>query len=354
MVEQIFLNRRIDNMTKQKDELWLKFEKHLANEGLTKKRIKKLFTMYNVVIRALDLTKAKRDDIENFVNDLTSDKFKRLDGNNFSGSSKSDIKKFLKQFYKWYKGENEYYPKHVSWLKTKIPKDQKPIEKPILELKQVVQLAQKFKKYDYKMLVLALFDSGFRIQEMISVKKKDLTWEEFDSAKKCFWIKCNKSKTYPRKVPIPLFSTEMKSFFDSSYFKAKQDDDPLFDIHYASFTNHLKEHSLKLFNLKITCHCLRHSSCTFYAKEYAGNVPLLAQRFGWSFSAKELSTYVRKSGAYNREGAKVSFRNEVVKLREDNDILKEKVTSQEKQINDISKMIKKLMVEKSINVSGGV
>lgn len=79
---------------------------------------------------------------------------------------------------------------------------------------------------------------------------------------------------------------------------------------------------MRLFQKKITPHCLRHSSATYYAKEYNGNVPMLAQRFGWSFDASELKTYVRLSGTYNIEGAKVSYRNQVSKLIEENQQLK--------------------------------
>lgn len=327
--------------------LWGDFENHLRNEGLSTKRIRTLKSRYNAVCRELDLKTATRPDIEKYIHKLNKNEIKKLDGSIPSGDTKQAWKKFLKQFYKWYKGENEYYPKEVSWLKTRIPKDEKAEEKPIIELNEVVKLAQQFKKYEYKILTLALFDSGFRIQEMMSVTKKDLKWEEFDKGKKCFWIRCNESKTFERNIPIPIFTTELKAFFKSSYFRAKSNNDPLFDIHYTSYRNHLKEHSMRLFNKPITPHCLRHSSATYYAKEYSGNVPLLAQRFGWSFSARELQTYVRNSGAYNKEGAKVSFRNEVVKLKEENDDLKEQVEENKKHMTEMQQQMAQMIAKMS-------
>lgn len=313
-------------------DLWIKFESHLLNEGISSIRRKKLKTMYNVALRGLDLSTATRENIEKFISELNRNEFKKIDGTSYSGNAKKDIKKFLKQFFKWYKGDNEYYPKEVSWIKTKIAKDEEPEERPIIELTEIPKLAKLFKKYDYQILTLLLFDSGFRIQEMMSVKKKDLTWEEFDDGKKCFWIKCNKSKTFPRKIPVPLFTEDISSFFNSAEYNAKGADDLLLEIKYDGYRKMLKKYGNSLIGRPLTPHCLRHSSATYYAREYAGNVPLLAQRYGWSFDARELKVYVRKSGAYNKQGAKISYRNDVTKLKEELRKIKEQSESEQKEL----------------------
>lgn len=307
---------------KPKDELWDRFYKHLLNEQLTRLRIRKLKSMYSIISLNLDLAAAGRPEIEQFLDDLNINKIRKYDNKPYSGNTKVDIKKFLKQFYKWLRGNNETYPAEVSWIKTRIAKDEKPKKRPVAELKDIIKIVQGFEKYDYRIMTLLLFDSGFRIQEMISCKKKDLTWAEFDEDDKCFWIKCNISKTFPRNVPVPLFTAEINAFFHSSYYQAKEDNDSLFKVHYEGYLHALAKHSKRVVGIPLTPHCLRHSSATFYAKEYAGNVPLLAQRYGWSYSAKELQVYVRESGAYNKEGAKISYRNEVSKLREENERLK--------------------------------
>ena len=80
--------------------MWEKFENHLLNEGVTKKRVMKLRGMFMVVERGIqNFDNATREDIEKFVTALHRNTFKKIDGKEFSGSTKSDIKKFLKQLY---------------------------------------------------------------------------------------------------------------------------------------------------------------------------------------------------------------------------------------------------------------
>ena len=114
------------------DNLWEEFLHHVRNEGLSELRIKKLHVCYNILTRHLDLSTAERPEIQDYTNKLNDNKIRKVDGSLFSGNTKQDLKKFLKQFYKWYKGENEFYPPAVAWLKTRIPKHERPEEKPVI------------------------------------------------------------------------------------------------------------------------------------------------------------------------------------------------------------------------------
>lgn len=324
-----------------KKPTWSNFESHLFNEGITEKRRNKLKTMLNVVSRGIskEFDKLNRNDIEQFLDNLNRDKFRKIDGNVFSGCTKSDIKKFLKQFFKWYKGNNEFYPKEVAWIKTKINKDEKPAEKAVLTKQEVIKLANTFSKPEYRILTLLLWDSGFRIMEMLSVKKQDITWERFYENEKCFWIKCNTSKTEERKIPIPQFQEDIKNFMNSSYFQGLKDTDIVFNLSYEYFLRKLKENSKKLLGKKVTCHALRHSSATFYARELDGNMNMLAERYGWAYSSDQLKTYIRRSGAYQKQGAKKVFINELLKVREEMVSLSEKHKELESEVHKLAKAL---------------
>lgn len=341
-----------------KEKLWKKYENHLLNEGVTQKRINKLKGMLKIINRGLKkpLENVTRENVENFVTKLHRDKFITEKGRPYSGSSKSDIKKFLKQFYKWLLGENESYPKQVSWIKTRISKDDQPKEKPILSYDEVLKLAKGFRKIEYRIMVLLLFDSGFRIGELLSVRKKDLLWEDFEENKKCFWINCNSSKTMTRKVPIPLFIEEIKTFVNSAYFQALKDDDLIFSMSYNALNKTIKNTAKRVLNQKISPHALRHSSATYYSKVYEGNMNLIGERFGWSFNSKELKTYIRRSGAYQRAGAKKVFENELIKLRGELEKERQQRNLLENRLKNVEGTLEKYRVawRKAAESEGGV
>lgn len=328
-------------MASSNDRVWERYEAHILNEGWSKNRQKKLKQMFTTCARGLKVPyqKATRADIEDFVNRLHRGEFTGRSGEPYSGSSKADMKKFLKQFYKWFKGDGEFHPKEVSWIKARIPKGEEPDEKTIITRQQAVELASSMLKVEQQAMTLLLFDSGFRIGEMFSVTKADLTWEEYDTGRYCWWLKCNASKTFTRKVDVPLFTEHIQRFVDSEYYRALGADDRLFGFSAATYRNRLRRHSEKVLGTRLTPHALRHSSATFWAKEYQGDLTLLAPRFGWSYSAREMKTYVRMSGATGRRAAKRVYTNDVAKLREENAALKERLDQMESLIHAVESRI---------------
>jgi integrase len=295
---------------------WEKFKSHLQNEGLSTGRIEKLKSMFVTLERGLpgkNLETVTRQDIEELANRLNRNEFKKLDGKNMSGPTKVDLKKFIKQFYKWLKGNNEFYPSEVSWLKTKLPKHEKPTPKNTINEDQCKQLAESFSHPEWRALIYLLFDSGFRIQEMLSVKKKDLTFESYEGTEKCFFLKCNLSKTVIRKIDIPIFTKELEHFLNSGYWANKKDNDLLFDFESDSVRIMIQRKAQKLFNMKLTPHCFRHSSATLYAVLYEGNIFDLMHRFGWT-DMRQAMVYVRTSGTINIKSTKKIYNNQASKL----------------------------------------
>ncbi|MFH1916859.1 MAG: tyrosine-type recombinase/integrase [Nanoarchaeota archaeon] len=318
------------------DALWLSFKRrYIQNKGLTKLRIDKLLQMYGTCNRGIGkpLDQANREDIERFVDALHEDRFVQVDGDPYSGSSKSDIKKFLKQFYKWLRGDGEFFPPEVRWIKTNIGKDEKPKEKPVINKEEALLLAKRFTKTQYRILTLLLFDSGFRISEMMSVKKRNITFDAYDDQhNKCFWVTCTESKTELRTIPVPLFTKELSDYFNSTAYNTLDDDAELFNISYECFNKMLKRYSVELFNKKVSPHALRHSSATLYSRLLDGNMNEIAQRYGWSLASQELKTYIRNSGAYQKSTAKKVYSNEVLKLRDENVSMREELDAIKKAL----------------------
>lgn len=314
------------------DPLWEQYEQHLLNEGLTKVRRVKLRSMYWCVRRGIPVTLdvATREQIESFLHDVNTDQFKRADGENLSGSTKKDIKTFIKQFWKWMKGDNEYYPREVAWIKARIAKDERPPEKEVITLEEAQRLAASFDRPEFAAMTLLLFDCGFRIGELLSMQKRDLTLEDYEPGQECFWVRCRKSKTIQRKVPVPQFTADLQLFINSSYYRSKREDDLLFPYSYNTVYLQLRQHGERVLRKRLSPHCFRHSSATFYASVFDGHMMMLAERYGWEADSDQLKTYIRRSGAYQKPQAKKVANNKVAELEAELTLLKKKQAEYDK------------------------
>jgi integrase len=317
------------------DLVWNEYKRYLMREGISQKRIETLRARYMMVIRELrkPINDCDKSDLLHFVDRLSNNEIKTLLGHKYKGETKSAIKSFLKQYYKWLRGGGEFYPPEVAWIKTNISKDERSEEKPVLSINQVVKLANCFNKEEYRVITLLLFDSGFRIDEMESVTKKDLTWEEYRQTTKgtesCFWIKCNRSKTEIRQIPVPLFTPQIQDYLNSTIVRTAEDNSPLFPAyHYTGYMQRLKEYSRKLYNVKVSPHALRHSSATYYSELL--NSQSLAMRYGWKFNSKQLNNYLRRSKNLHKIGAEAVYNNNAAKLQEENEHLKDRLAMLEK------------------------
>lgn len=318
---------------------WQKYELHLINENLTQLRIKKLKQMYNTWIRFTNkpLNTLTKDDIEKVITELNKGILKKRNGKDYGVETVCDLKKFIKQYFKYFKGENNYFPKEVIWINVKIPKDKKNSDKEVLTINQVKELSNMFKSPKHKLAVLLLFDSGFRIEEFMSVRKRDITIDVFNKkGDKCHFINCNESKTFPRNIPIPLFSEDIQNFVNNDdEFLIKQDNEFIFDFNYESFNKILKRNSLKLFNIKVTPHLFRHSSATYYTHEYKLTHHQLCDRYGWTYASNVPAKYIRRSGNGNLDQAQKVFSNDISKLKEENEELKNEVQELKGLINQV-------------------
>lgn len=326
------------------EELWMLFNtQYIQNNGLTQKRLAKLTSMYKLLSKGLKtpIDAATKDDLVDFVDRLNSGQIKRENGEPYKGNTKSDIKKFLRMLYKWRRGDGVTFPPEIAWLKTRIAKDEKPTPEAILTQTDAVRLARSFTQAEYRALVLLLYDSGFRIDEMMSVQKQDLSWEEFEPGKWCWWISCNRSKTYTRKVDVQLFTDEISAFANSTYYKSLNDTDLIWPVTYTAIAKNLKKHGKEVLNRpEIHPHLFRHSSATLYAEIYDGNVINLSQRFGWSYTASEMQVYIRKSKGMKRLSANKGYENQVIKLNQ-------RIGELEGEMQDMKKAFKIIFTKKA-------
>lgn len=331
-------------------DLWNRYLNHLLNEGRTQKRIEKLEQMFKTCERGLngvDYAHATREDIEGFVARLHRDEFRTVKGEAYGGASKADFKRFLKQFYKWLEGEGEEYPRKVRWLRTAIAKDERPAVKPVLTREEALALSKAARKIEHKALILLLFDSGFRIHELLSATKRDLTLEPFRADESCYWIRCNESKTIPRRIPVPLFTEQLAEFEVSDYYQRLKPDDLLYPKTYMSYLVVVRKLGKAVLNRDdVTPHLFRHSSATLYADDLLdGDLIAIANRYGWSYDARELKTYVRRSKRSMRKAAELVSDSEVLRLKQEQERMLERLSEFEQRDKALSRQLE-LMAER--------
>lgn len=167
------------NISKEDRESLQKYYKELLAKGISFGRIMK----YLQTIRKLCYLLGKP-----FIK-VTKEDFVELVGKiernpNWTDWTKHDFKVILRRYYKWLKGlsEEDPFPPEVRWIKINVRNANNKLPEDILTFEEVQKIAQvAYTKRD-KAFIIALFESGARIGEILHLKIKDLevgqSWED--------------------------------------------------------------------------------------------------------------------------------------------------------------------------------
>jgi len=140
----------------------LKFEKQLEGDSISSGRIIKYIYMLKTLSTLLGdkrFDKANKDDIIDVVG--------KANKKNWSDWTKRDFKDSLKRFYKWLRNTEEY-PEEVKWIgNTKIKSNKLP--KTLLTPEEVKAMAEASSNPRDKAFILALYESGCRIGELLGM-----------------------------------------------------------------------------------------------------------------------------------------------------------------------------------------
>jgi site-specific recombinase XerD len=229
-----------------------------------------------------DLDKVTDADMEQVILDLEGGRILSDRGAPYASETKSNLKKFIKKFYKWLLGENRYYPELVEWIDTS--REQARVEAaPDLKsgVETIVSLIPDLRR---QALVWVLFDSGFRTGEILNCQIRDIECDNGD-----YFLTCRYSKTKPRTVSLP-YSSELLDKWLKIHPEKHNQNASLFLISRVMLYKTVKLYGLKAHKRNITPHMIRHTSATHYA-------PLLdratfCKRFGWSYNSSMPDRYI--------------------------------------------------------------
>lgn len=152
---------------------------------------------------------------------------------------------------------------------------------------QVRKLADN-SKYEYKVLIMFLFDTGVRApSELMNIKTSDF-YNDFKELN----IRQEASKTFGRRIKLMLSGSLIKEYILSKGLKGE---DFVFEMSFTSTNQYLKRMAKKLFGDEksqagqkysdLTMYDFRHCSCCYWLPRYKSE-SALKYRFGWKESDK--------------------------------------------------------------------
>lgn len=282
-----------------------------------------------------DLDKVTNKDMEKFILDLNKGKIKHTrhkdkKKRDYSEATKSNIKKFMRKFYKYILGENKYYPDMVEWIDTSTR--QTLIEAiPGLDISvlKIIELIPDLKR---KALLYTAFDSGFRRTEILTTRMKDLQKSKNGS----FIISCHKSKTFPRAVEVPLATKLIDRWLEIHPDKDNPNSN-LFQTSTAMFYKTMKLYSKKALGKPYTPHQLRHTSATFYSTRL--NRSAFCKRFGWSYSSKIPDMYIDFAKTQQSDVTSIIESEKIGEVRKENQDLKIRLANIEEKYETLIEIL---------------
>jgi len=224
-------------------------------------------------------------------------------------------------------------------------------------------------KYDYRVLMMFLFDSGIRAPtEMMNVKVSDLEWIE-KSSHYMLTIRPETSKTFGRRIKLLLCSDQIKEYIKRMEL---QSDDYLFMKTPQRVNQYLKNLGWKNLGVGkvetktyggrkhdvvvtgITLYDFRHSSACYWLPRYKSE-SALKYRFGWKKS-EMIHYYTELLGMKDTieeddlyvDISKTELEKQIQTKGDEIELLQEQMKKQDTQLKEMNKILRLLQMDKML------
>ncbi len=284
---------RDEAISAENKKLIVKFSNTWLAKGFTKGRVAKVIFCLRRLATWLDkpFETATKDDLIALVGKLEQEKY--------ADHTKYDIKVVLKTFYKWLKGDDEQYPKEVSWLHPRM-KTRHKLPDELLTEEEVERIANAANHPRDKALILTLYESGCRIGELLTLKVKNVQFDHYGAVLKVY------GKTGHRRVRIITSAQALATWLQ--FYQGKNNPEAYL---WPSSANNSHETNRPVLHrsimdvvTKLTAkagvtkhvypHLFRHSRATYLANKLTE--AQMKEHFGWQQSSDMASVYVHLSG----------------------------------------------------------
>lgn len=242
------------------------------------KKFKELYNL-NVII---DITESQ---IIGFFTDMRNGVLTKENGQDYKSSD--TLARIFKAFWHWHQKTSKKNGVEIVDITSDLDTRGKKPEWVYLTENEVRILCENA-KFEYKTLIMFLFDTGIRSPtELMNVKVSDL----FNDCKELN-IREETSKTFGRRIKIMFSSQYIKDYI---LIKGLKSEDYLFNITPSITNQYLKRLAGRIFGDKtspaggkyseLTMYDFRHISCCYWLPRYKSE-SALKYRFGWKKSDK--------------------------------------------------------------------
>ncbi|MAG01948.1 hypothetical protein CMI42_01310 [Candidatus Pacearchaeota archaeon] len=306
-----------------------------------------------------DITNIEEEQLFKFFYDMTIGGLKKENGGTYK--SVDTYSKIFKAFWHWHMKVNRKNGLDILDITVDLNTKQDKPKWVYLDEKQVRKLIDKA-KYEYKILILFLFDSGIRAPtELLNVKISDLHERTNPNNDKKYFelsIREETSKTFGRKIKLLICSEMLKEYIVD---KQLAFEDYLFSIKPFMANRYLKNLGKRVLGdvksragqkySEITLYDLRHCSCCYYLPRYKSE-SVLKYRFGWKKSdmIHYYTEFLGMKDTISEEDmlidvTKTEIEQRLSKSEQENSILRERIEFVENQMIQVQELTKMVNVK---------
>jgi len=306
--------------------------------------MKKMDQIYNLE----DITKVTEEQILVFFSDMFNGKITKVNGGKYIAVR--DYIKIFKSFWHWYQKISKKKGIEIVDITVNLDCEYAKPRWVYLTEEEVRRLCNKA-KYDYRVIIMFLFDTGIRAPtELMNIKVSDF-YQDFKELN----IRDEISKTFGRRIKLMISSSLIKEYVTA---KGLAKDDFLFKKHHSLVNQYLRNLAKATFGdaespagekySKLSMYDFRHCSCCYWLPRYKSE-SALKYRFGWKESDKihYYSELLGMRDTINEEDMFVDFtktelEQNLIKSEKSREIMQERINNMELQVAKILELTKRL------------
>lgn len=269
------------------------------------------------------LDQVTETDMESFISSLEEGRIKTAKGCAYRPETQAVIKKLVKKFYRWL-GK----PELTDWLDTSVePLEYKAISKEQVEtILTLCTSTNSTLLRRNRALLMVLFDSGARADELLNVRLNHL-----ESENDVYKIRIEFSKTKRRTITLPFCKKYLDAWLDIHPMRTE----PLAQLFPINY-NQLRDIVFRLgrfINVRLTPHSLRHSAATYWCQHLTQYE--LCYRLGWAMSSRMPQRYIDREGLHQEKANKIVKTARIEELETENTNLQRRMAILEGQLQQL-------------------